>query len=248
MAVRYYYFQAEAFDLPHVQSRVPAAVAQVAPSPGGTSFLIVTTNDVFEDDLFAAMADEGFTFLFSSLIAPPAFGQSRFYGALAADPVSPPFPPPAAGDQYWNTTTLVMRVYNGVAWTNPAGTADTAVLGFGAGNVNASTTTRFLYPWYDDDLAQTAVIQYRVPRAGTLQNLRVRQNAPAGNGNLIVYTIRINGAATALLVSMMSTATDGSDLVDVVVVAAGDLIDIRVTKALATAGAVMDVSASVEFT
>jgi hypothetical protein len=249
MATRYYYFQAEAFDLAFVQSRVPAAAAtvQVAPSPGGTSFLIVSADDTFQADLFAAMTDEGFTFIFSSLVAPPAFGQSRFYGALAADPASPPFPLPAAGDQYWNTTTLVMRVYNGVAWVNPPGTSDTAVLGFGAGNVNASTTTRFLYPWYDDSLAQTTVIQYRAPRAGTLRNLRVRQNVPAGNANLIVYAVRVNGVVTFLLVSMASTATDGSDLVNTVAVAAGDLIDIRVTKVLATGAAVTDVAASVEF-
>lgn len=127
------------------------------------------------------------------------------------------------------------------------GGAGTAVLDWGAGSVNPTTTTRFLYPWYDDDLAQVTAIRWRAPRAGTLRNLYVRHNAPAGNGNLIVYRVRVNGVATLLLVSLASTATDGSNLVNTVAIAAGDLLDIVVTKALVVGASPTDITAALEF-
>jgi hypothetical protein len=118
---------------------------------------------------------------------------------------------------------------------------------FGAGSVGSSTTSRYLFPCYSDSLAQTVPVQFRASRAGTLKNLRVRHNVTAGNGNAIVYTIRINGVASALTVSLLSTTADGSDLVNTAAVSAGDLIDVIITKASAVGGSPKDVIASVEF-
>ena len=111
--------------------------------------------------------------------------------------------------------------------------ATVSFLGFGANSVATTTTTRYLFPWYSDSTAPTTVIQMRVPRACTLRNLRIRHNTGAGNGNSIVYTVRKNGVTTALTCTLASTANDGSDLVNTVAFAAGDLIDIEVTKASA---------------
>ena len=58
----------------------------------------------------------------------------------------------------------------------------------------------------------------------------VRHNHPDGNGNNITYTLRVNSVATALSVTMASTASDGSDLSNSVSVSQGDLLDVRVTK------------------
>jgi hypothetical protein len=102
---------------------------------------------------------------------------------------------------------------------------------FGADGVGSNTTTRYLWPAYQSSVGPTAVVQFRIPRAGTLQNMRVRANTTAGNGNNIVYTLRVNSVATALAVTMASTSADGSDTTDTVSVAAGDLIDVEVTKA-----------------
>jgi hypothetical protein len=124
--------------------------------------------------------------------------------------------------------------------------AHRAWLSWGNSSVSATTTTRFLSPWYTDALAPTSVIQYRAPSAGTLKNLRVRHNVIAGNGNAIVYTIRINGVASTLLVSMASTASDGSDLVNTIAVAAGDLIDLQITKAASVGTSPSDILAIVE--
>jgi hypothetical protein len=122
----------------------------------------------------------------------------------------------------------------------------TAPLFFGAGQVGSSTTSRYLFPCYSDSLAQTTVIQVRVPRAGTLKNFYVRHNITAGNGNPIVYTIRINGVGSALTVSLNSTTADGNDLANTVGVAKGDLIDVIITKAAAVGASPRDVTVSVE--
>jgi hypothetical protein len=138
------------------------------------------------------------------------------------------------GTQHAVATTLAAGFMSSADKTKLDGIttgASTSILLFGASSVTATTTTRYLFPSYHDGLAQTSPIQYRVPRAGTLKNMRVRHNTTGGNGNAIVYTLRVNGVASALSISLASTATDGSDLVNSVTVAAGDLIDIEVTKA-----------------
>lgn len=122
----------------------------------------------------------------------------------------------------------------------------TCVLHWGAGNVGSSTTTRYLFPNYSDSLAQVSVVQIRSPRAGTLKNLYLRHNSPAGNGNPIVYTVRVNGTPSALTVSINSTANDGNDQVNEVGISKGDLLDIVITKAAAIGQAPSDVTATVE--
>lgn len=121
------------------------------------------------------------------------------------------------------------------------------MLGFGAAGVSTTTTTRYLYPWHEDSTATTAPVQMNAPRAGTLQNFRVRHGTPAGNGNNVVYTVRVNGAASALVVTLASTTAAGSDLSHAVQVAAGDLIDIEVTKGTAIGTSPTDITSTLEF-
>jgi hypothetical protein len=77
--------------------------------------------------------------------------------------------------------------------------------------------------------------------------MRVRQEVPAGNGNAIVYTLRVNGVNSTLAVSILSTAQDGSDLVNTVAVVAGDEIDLRVTKAAVIAASPTDIEVTMEY-
>lgn len=119
-------------------------------------------------------------------------------------------------------------------------------LEFGAGSVSSTTTTRYLWPGFEGGIAQIAPVQFRLTRAGTLKSLRVHHNSPAGNGNNIVYTVRKNGVATTLTCTLASTAADGSDLVNSVSFAAGDLVDIRITKGASVGAAPNDVTATVE--
>ena len=154
----------------------------------------------------------------------------------------------AAGD-YTSTQIANLSGVAGATVTDAlnALNASAAVLGFGANNLTATTTTRYLFPWFSDNQAETTPTQYRLPRAGTLRNFRVRHNLPAGNGGAIVYTVRIEGVATALTISMASTDSDGSDLVNTVAVAAGARIDIEVTKAAGIGASPINIEASLGF-
>jgi hypothetical protein len=118
---------------------------------------------------------------------------------------------------------------------------------FGAGKIGSTTITNYLYPGYTDSIAQSTPVQFRASRAGNMRSLRVRHNTPAGNGNPIVYTLRKNGTPTALTATLASTANDGSDLVNTVGIAAGDLIDVEVTKASSIGASPRDITASIEF-
>lgn len=119
---------------------------------------------------------------------------------------------------------------------------------FGNTSVSGTNVTRYLSPGNIDSLAPTTPVQFRVPRAGVLRNLRVRHNTPDGNGLAIVYTVRVNGVDTALSVSIASTTLDGSNLVSTAAVAAGDLIDIKISKAASIGASPLDVIATFEET
>lgn len=150
------------------------------------------------------------------------------YGGIAAPAVSPA----GQGRYYFDSTSFkFLWSRNGGPYVSMEDIGP-SVLSFGAASVLATTTTRYLYPNYQTANASTTVVQMRVPMSGTLKNLYLHQTG-AGNGNTIVYTVRKNGVATALKVTIASTGTNGSDTVNSVAVTAGDLVDIEVTKALA---------------
>ncbi len=116
--------------------------------------------------------------------------------------------------------------------TGATGASNGGVIGFGSRGISATTTTRFLDPWWEAANALTTDVNRLImPRAGTLRNLFIHHGIPGGNGGAIVYTILVNGVATALAVSLPSTSAVGSDLVDSIAVVQGDEISCRVTKA-----------------
>jgi len=121
-------------------------------------------------------------------------------------------------------------------------------LTFGSEAISATTTVRYLPSGWDDNIATTSPYTVELTRGGILKNLRVRQNLPAGNGNPVHYTVRINGAPTIVVAIMASTDTSGSDLVNEVAVSVGDLLDIEITKPDGSLdSAPDDVTATLEF-
>lgn len=125
-----------------------------------------------------------------------------------------------------------------------------AVFGFGDGNVGAAADTRFLGPWFggQGEVASTSIIDIIAPRAGVLDNLFVRHNAATGNGNNVVYTVMLNGVATALTVTRATGAVGtSSDLVNTVTVAQGDRIALQATKAAAIGNGGCQPVASIRF-
>lgn len=119
----------------------------------------------------------------------------------------------------------------GTSAPSPPGSAY-AILQWGATGLTSTVTTRYMTPGWGFGNAGTSAIRMPIPRDGTVQRMYVLHNIPAGNGNNIVYTVRNNGVATALLVTLASTAAVGSNLISSFAVVAGDQIDIQVTKAL----------------
>jgi hypothetical protein len=127
------------------------------------------------------------------------------------------------------------------------GSGGVSFIAFGNEKVGATVTTRYLSPYNDGDvIASSSVVQFQAPQGGTLKRLVVRHGVPAGNGNAIVYTVRINGVATFLAVSLASTSFAAVDAVNTVTFAANDLIDVRVTKALGVGTSPTNVIASME--
>ncbi len=121
----------------------------------------------------------------------------------------------------------------------PVKAKPTLLLTFGCENIVAGGTTRYLYAGYAEDSAQLATAAV-IPRgivvtaSGTLKNLFVRHNLANGNGNNVVYNVRVNGIGTPMLVALASGAIGvTSDTVNEVEVVEGDTIDMAVIKPVA---------------
>lgn len=67
-------------------------------------------------------------------------------------------------------------------------------------------------------------VQSVAPCAGTIRDLRVQLFSDPGAGNSITVTLRVNGANTALTVTISDTTRYGEDLTHDVSVSAGDLL------------------------
>ena len=202
-------------------------------------------------------------------LATPPLGRTHHFWGQFADAASlpnvagsPTQSPPIggvnvlqAGDVAWSIADTCLYTCitptTGVAVWRCLATTDQLTgggqLSWGNETIASSTTPRYLEPWFSGGLAPTTPIQFEVTRAGTLRSMYVRHNNPGGSGAVITYTLRVNGIATALTVALASTSATGSDLANSVVVAAGDTVDIEVTKAATAGGGSRIVMCEVEF-
>lgn len=117
---------------------------------------------------------------------------------------------------------------------------------FGAESVSNAPNTRFLYPGNVDITASSSIKNMIATRSGTLRNLNVLHNDPDGNGNSIVYTVLINGTPSSLTVTMASTDSTGSDLVNTVAISAGNSIGMQAVKGSSLAQSPSSVVATME--
>ena len=114
---------------------------------------------------------------------------------------------------------------------------------FGAASLTPTTTDRWLFPGYANSNARTIPLNRPSPFDGVLKLLRVIHNDPGGNGGAITYTVMINGAPTALSVTMASTDSAGVNLTDQVAVSKGDLVCLKAAKAASIGGGLSDIIA-----
>jgi hypothetical protein len=130
---------------------------------------------------------------------------------------------------------------NGVAATDgpPGGNADVtiplaALLVWGADDIGGDADTRFLGP--GSVAIAGSLDNRRIPivfqSASALRCLYVRHGVANGNGASVVYTVLVNGVATALTVTLATAAVgQARDIVHEVAIAPGDVVSIQVAKA-----------------
>jgi hypothetical protein len=121
-------------------------------------------------------------------------------------------------------------------------------VGWGNASVAATTTTRYLSPGFDPATASTTRVPWVANVAGNINRLFILHDTPAGNGAAIVYTVRKNAVAQTLTVSLASTSSSGSDVANTFACAAGDVIDIEVTKAASVGTSPSNIAATFRFT
>jgi len=168
------------------------------------------------------------------------FGLGRLYASLIT--VETHFIVEDVSQWTWDADDNIWRLTGGSA-------AGSCHLLWGADDVASTITIRYLFPSFSDSIAQVSAVEYRVPRNGTFRNIRARHNIAGAAATNITYTLMVNGVATALAVALAANAVDASNLASSVVVSAGDLVVIRVTKAAALVGTKpSDIVVSLEFT
>jgi hypothetical protein len=126
-----------------------------------------------------------------------------------------------------------------------------SILTWGNSSIAAAADTRFLRPGFDSVTAGTVGVGFQSPRGGTFKNMFVRTNAAPGaaNANVVSYRLRINGVDSSLVVTRAANAGIGnsSNLVNSVVVAQGDLVQLVAVKAIAIGSGVLVPIVSMEF-
>lgn len=122
-----------------------------------------------------------------------------------------------------------------------------ALLEWGDGNIQTTTTDRFLTPGYDAGSAPTVAIQKTMTRRGFLEQLRIKCRVANGNGNNVAYTIQVNGLDTPLAVTLASNVQSGSNTTSRVQVSAGDFVTLKVSKAAGIGTSPQDVIADLNF-
>lgn len=150
------------------------------------------------------------------------------------------------GTQHADATTSVAGFLSAADKTkidNPP----TDTLFWGNTGIGTSTTARFLTPGHDPNTALTTAIQFRVPRVGVLKQLRVHSNTAGTGAATLTFTVRKNSVATTITCSYSNTAQDGSDVTNSISVAAGDLIDITITKSTTLSSSPAEVMATLEY-
>lgn len=112
-----------------------------------------------------------------------------------------------------------------------------SVFDFGADRIGNTTTTRYLFPGYAEDLAETSSTNDVImTRDGTLQNLHVIHNVLGGGPVVITYTVEVNGVATSLAVGLAADSAIGANTTISVPIVAGDRVRVKVTKAANVVG------------
>lgn len=122
-----------------------------------------------------------------------------------------------------------------------------SLITFGAGDLTTASSAVFFAPGYVA-IAVATELQIAITRPANVRNLRVQVQVAGTGAATVTYTVRKNGADTALTTSLANTATgQASDLTHTVSVVAGDLLSCDCTKSGGVAAGQTFTTATVEF-
>ena len=76
------------------------------------------------------------------------------------------------------------------------------ILVWGAANIGPEVGTRVLAPGFDSTKITNISKGIMIPRNGVLRGFTARHNQINGNGNNVVYAIRLNGVITLMTVTL----------------------------------------------
>jgi len=131
--------------------------------------------------------------------------------------------------------------------TGPTGPGGEFV--WGNDNPGQGPNPRYLSPGYEGSTATTTTKDFCLRIATTLSQLcmHARVAGPAGPTGTLAYTLRVNGALTALTTGqILGTVTDATDAANSVAVVPGDLIGIETTFVGSAIGLPHDVFVTVK--
>jgi len=169
---------------------------------------------------------------------------------------TPPVDPTVGAGVVAPVGSLYLRdnglIYTKIGAVNTAWSAlsSGSILVWGNNSIAAAADTRFLYMGRDSSTAPTtAITGWRAPRAGRLRNFRARHNSAVGNGNSVVYDVRVNAVAQGLALVLATGAIgDASNLVASFAVPTGALLTVTATKALSIGAGGIDCQFACELT
>lgn len=111
-----------------------------------------------------------------------------------------------------------------LAFFSALATSFSTIIFFGVLNITNGTT--YPAPGLYATISGATEPFIAMPMAGRLKRLYVTCVAPPTGGSCI-FTVRVNGVDTALTLTVLAGVSSGSDLVNSVVVAAGDRISMK---------------------
>ena len=110
-------------------------------------------------------------------------------------------------------------------------------------NLQSGSTTTYSEPYMTNSSATEANVEFPVSRACTAQDLRVMLATNNSGSSTITFTLRDNGASTAITGTIAPSTTAGVQAIDLfgttghtVALAAGDRIDLQISNNAGTTG------------
>ena len=97
-----------------------------------------------------------------------------------------------------------------------------------------ANSTGYVCQGYSANIFRTAMI---ITWIGVIRNLFIELDTAPGGADTQIFTVMVNGAPTAITLTITGAQLAGNDIVNQVAVAPGDLVTVRIVSSATAAGA-----------